>query len=178
MKDISTVRYQPQRLVGVGGHRRGSGRGVLSLGRERQTRSFPAVAPPLEAEVMGYIFFVGLFHSLSQPGFIPCAPDPAHRLGTLFIPSSPASVPHRRRCSLGLRWANMHQPLAQLRIITSPFRQTHMVLSSPSIRTPICTVGTRLPHSVSTGTAAQIAWPSRIRDRRETFLQSVPTKAS
>jgi len=47
-----------------------------SPGTDAQHDVVTAVAPPPEAEVDGYSFFVRNFHSLSKTGFIPAHPDP------------------------------------------------------------------------------------------------------
>jgi len=46
-----------------------------SPGTDAQHDVVTAVAPPPEAEVDGYSFFVRNFHSLSKTGFIPAHPD-------------------------------------------------------------------------------------------------------
>jgi len=51
----------------------------FTLSTDAQDDLVTAVAPPLEAEVMGSIFFVGLFHSLFQPGLSRRTPTPPKR---------------------------------------------------------------------------------------------------
>ena len=70
---------------------------VLPSIPDAQHGSITLPAPPAEAEAVGYTFFVGHFHSLSQTGFIPAHPSPLRVGPPPRIPRRPAArVPARK----------------------------------------------------------------------------------